>query len=206
MSKSDIQELIDNFSYNEALQAYLPYCTSPSLKKLLEGSRNTFTTKKLKQGLRSLMDTALPEQHASVATAPAAAAPVATRDYKAEYAAAPSEVKKIISEQIDKRNEARLLKEKLSQLDPLECRDAVFKIRDLWDEVQELFEKEQYWRENGELPQEIEIDDSIVIDEDLGKRHRRYLTLRTYKKRANWPKYEAEFNALEKQLKKDGLI
>ena len=205
MDAEHIKEVLADWNYDRALALYLPYAPA-ALKPLLKQC-NSFTTKKLKEGLRNLLDTA--KQHNS-STQPAVSVPlnsVVSRSKSQEYHQSPLAVQAKISERLHLVKEAQVLKEKLPLMDDLERRDAVFKIDDNFLRIQEIWDELNYYETHGILPPE-ETEQEVTIPEDLGQLQRRFLTLRTYKskKLSTWPKYVKEFEAIENTLKSHGII
>jgi hypothetical protein len=214
VEKEQLQQLLNNFDYRKALAVYLPHCTNPTLKKLLErstSSPNTFTIKKLKEGIRFLIDRPDPQlpQVLVVHTSQPSTGPAKDQIQALQeaYRKAPAEVQLKISERIHLVAEARVLKINLPKMDDLARRNACIKIAELWQEAHKCYEYEQYWNEHEELPIEIEIDNEIVLPEGIVDLLKRRQTLRTYKSRkSNWSKYEDEFKAIENRLKELNAI
>lgn len=210
MSKAEVDALLSNFDYDKALAVYLPHCANATLKKLLTTSRNTFTTKKLKEGLRSLATTPETQQEKidhSVALH-SSTIPVKSqyKQLQEDYREAPLEVQKKISERIDLVNEARLLKRDLHKMTDLDRREACLTIARNWQKAQACYDYEQYYKEHRELPPEKVQSDEIVLPEDPFQMLKRFKTLKTYKARSTWKNYELEYQILETKLKEIGAI
>lgn len=210
MTKAEVDSLLSNFDYDKALEVYLPHCTNASLKPLLQKSRNSFTTKKLKEGLRSLLATLEAQQQENADTVlPLTRAAVRRTEgstLRADYHQAPLEVQQKISQRINLVNEARLLKRDLHKIDDLKRREACLTIAKNWQKAQACYDYEQYWLEHKELPPEAVTNNEIVIPEDPFQQMKRFKTLKTYKGRSTWKKYEDEYNLLESKLKEVGAI
>lgn len=223
MTKAEIQSLLDNFDYKTALQAYLPYCSNASLKKLLESSANspnTFTIKKLRESLRSLMitpDSQQPKVNLQVDVLPAknqthnsshilGEVVADRRGLKEAYHSAPLEVQKKISERIALVSEARLIRSKLHSMTDLERREGVLTIPKNFQKAQLCYEYEQYWDKHGVLKPEPQKKGDFMLPDQTDMLLKRRNTLRTYKSRnSNWSKYEPEFNAIQAELAERGV-
>jgi hypothetical protein len=205
-SRQEIEKLLQQFDYDQALLVYLPHASS-ALKQLLQKGCNSFTTKKLKQGLRSLMEAdKLPDVSAPRVLLSAKTLVEPQQAARAEaYHQYPLEVQAKVSEAIHLFKTAELLKRDLSKMNALERRDAVLQIVELFSKNQQLRDEVNHFEKTGQLPPEVK-EKELIIADDITSMHKRYLTLRTYKRRASWPTHEPEFKLLESKLRADGII
>ena len=202
MDREQIQQLLTNFDYAKAAEAFLPFCSNQTLARLIKSGENSFTTKKLKEGLRKLAESA--ESLPDPPILPTGLIP--SNSLVEEYRSAPAEVQYMISERIALKAQARVLKKSLHSQEPEERRDTVLEIVSIFQSIEQLWAAYDHWRQTGEVKSIQAEKYEEISAEDLLQLQKRYRTLKTYRNRPNWPKYETEYNHLESNLRTIGAL
>lgn len=205
MTRQEIDGILNHWSYEKALQAYLPHCNNAPLATMLSRGENSFNTRKLRQALVDLQNT-LPKTSGEEVPLNEGV-PRQRRgggglsNHQQEYRNAPPAVRLLISQRLALHNEAVLLKSQLSQLEQPARGEACLRITEIKVVlVPALWQKLDHWREHGQLPKEPE---PVVYQyQDNAEKARRLRTLRTYTSRSTYAaKYQTEHEALEAENK-----
>mgnify|MGYP000088406831 CR=1 FL=1 len=209
----ELQSILQSFDYDEALDWFTRHVEGKFfVKEVLSSGEDSYNRKKLIEELREIEEALLEEQEEEdpieeAGTEPAEPSPKRSPRVVTQAASTPE------AQQLDEQwkplyKEANHYFESLGYLaTDEECKEAAFKVLDLMDEVEEIWEKKDFLAKHGELPEYAAPGVDEWSESDLIKRRN---TLRTYLSKAkngklkkeNIPTWRAELDDLERRLRK----
>ncbi|MFN3802185.1 hypothetical protein [Belliella pelovolcani] len=218
--KTELQSIIKDFNYEKALKWYLQHVQGKFfIKEMLQKGEDPFNVLKLKKELNLVLDS-LPDLIQKLN-------PIPDQDQSLDDEVPKGNLKpkiKVVDFAAKSRDELivddewkTLYKEAAyyhTQLDhitdPIERRDAAFKILDLMDEVEKLWAKRDFIQQYGQLPT---FEDHGIESLDPRQMSKRISTVRTYISKARKgklnaekiPTWEAEIQELERRLQSEPI-
>jgi len=207
----ELQSVLENFDYEEALEWFTAHVPGKFfIKDLLGTGEDVFNRKKLIEELR-VVEEALLEERKKKESEPESLAPepdTKTKPTVVAQAASSPEVQLLDEEWKPLYKEANYHFTTLAYLKTDEERmEAAFKVLDLMDQVEEIWEKKDFINRHGEMPDYEWQGVDQMSEADM---MRRVTTLRTYISKANkgklsadkLPEWTAEKEDLERRLRR----